>query len=301
MKLQSHVFAPCQSPADLPPLLMYLPASENDTDMAPGLPGASASPTQSLDRAMALLDAVVSHAAQGASLNVLAAATGLSKPTAHRLLTGLRNADMINYHPASRLFFPSFKLYRMGQAAGARFDIVQLARPGMARLAAATGDTVYLAMRSGDFAVCLARELGSFPIKILTLNVGDRRPLGLGSNCVVLLSALEDAECDRIIARHGEALSVHPNYDPASVRNYIKRTRSDGYALNEGLMLPEMSAIAMGIRSPDGTVSASISVAAITSRMQAPRRESIVAQLRQEIQEIEAQMSTLPTQLAQIA
>src|SRR5690606_1595522 len=135
-------------------------------------------------------------------LGVLANETELSKPTAHRLLTGLRHAGMVDYHPDNRLFYPSFKLYRMGQAAGARFDIIQLAGPSLGRIAAATGDTVYLAVRSGDYAVCVARELGAFPIKTLTLNVGDQRPLGLGSNSMVLLASLDDAECERVIARH---------------------------------------------------------------------------------------------------
>ncbi|MDS1140075.1 IclR family transcriptional regulator [Pusillimonas sp. SM2304] len=251
----------------------------------------SASPTQSLDRAMALLDAVVNHAVQGVSLSVLSTETGLSKPTAHRLLTGLRNAGMVDYHPDHRLFFPSFKLYSMGQAAGARFDVIQLAGPSLGRIASATGDTVYLAIRSGDFAVCVAREIGAFPIKTLTLNVGDQRPLGLGSNSMVLLAGLNDDECERVIARHSEELATHPNFDPASVRHYIARTRLDGYALNEGLMLPEMSAVAMGIRGPGGTIDASISVAAITSRMQLPRRDSIVTLLRREIQLIESQMA----------
>lgn len=255
------------------------------------LQSGNASPTQSLDRAMALLDAVVSHAVQGISLSTLAMATGLSKPTAHRLLTGLRNAGVVDYHPDYRLFFPAFKLYRMGQAAGARFDVIQVAGPSLIRLAQATGDTVYLAIRSGDFAVCVARELGAFPIKTLTLNVGDLRPLGLGSNSMVLLAGLDDDECERIIARHSEELASHQNFDPVSVRHYVARTRAEGHAFNEGLMMPEMSAVAMGIRGPTGTIDASISVAAITSRMQPPRRDSIVVQLRREIQLIENQMA----------
>ena len=252
-------------------------------DLAPN--GASA--TQSLDRAMELLDAVVAHAVEGVSLGTLAGCVGLSKPTAHRLLSGLRNASLVDYDAATRLFYPAFKLHRMGQAAGARFDVVQLASAGLDRLAHETGDTIYLVLRSGDFAVCAARTSGAFPIKTLTLNVGDVRPLGLGSNGVVLLAAQPDEECERIAARHIDALSAYPAFDATSLRHHIRDARTDGYALNQGLMLPEMAAVAMGIRGPGGRVDASISVAAITSRMQKPRLSSIVQLLRDEIAGIE--------------
>lgn len=261
-----------------------------ESDLA--TPSQNASPTQSLDRAMALLDVVVSRAIQGASLGELAIATGLTKATAHRLLMGLRNAGMVDYQTSARLYFPAFKLFRMGQAAGARFAIIRVAHPSLVRLAEATGDTVYLTVRNGDYVICVAREQGEFPIKILTLDIGDARPLGLGSNGIIQLAAMSDEECERVLTRNQSELAAHENFDVISVRNYVARARENGYALNEGYMLPEMAAVAVGIRDPNGAVIASISVAAITSRLQPPRRDSIVQQLRSEIQQIEHQLAS---------
>jgi DNA-binding IclR family transcriptional regulator len=255
-------------------------------------PGVST--TQSLDRALALLDVVVARAVQGISLGEAAEVAGLSKPTAHRLLTGLRNAGLVDYVTQQRRFFPAFKLLRMGQAVSARFDIVQLAAPCLQRLAQETGDTVYLQMRSGDFSVCAARYTGDFPIKMLTLDVGDLRPLGVGSNGLVMLAALPDGECARIVALHAEALNVYEAYRPESMAKLLIATRKNGYGLNQGQMLPEMSAIAMGVRSPEGEVTASVSVAAITSRLQEPRLSTVRELLRREITEIEARMARPP-------
>ena len=249
--------------------------------------GATSSPTQSLDRAMDLLDVVVGHSASGIALGALAAIVGLSKPTAHRLLNGLRNAGMIDYDSARRLFVPAFKLYSMGQAAAVRFDVIQIANASLERLAEETGDTVFLTARSGDFAVCVARTMGSFPIKTLTLDVGDVRPLGLGANGMVLLSALREEDIERNLSRHQQALRAFPKFDEASIRRYIATTRENGYGFSEGLVLPEMSALAVGIRGAGGTVDAAISVAAITSRMQQPRRNALVQQVRQEVESIE--------------
>ena len=173
------------------------PIAEADTDAA----SPQASLTQSLDRAIGLLEEVVNHAAQGAALGALAERAQLSKPTAHRLLNGLRKLGLVDYDEKSRLFFPGLKLYRMGLASAVRFDLVQLAQPSMALLAEETGDTVYLSLRAGDSALCVARQIGSFPIRTLTLEVGDYRPLGLGAGSLALLSALPEAEVEQVIAR----------------------------------------------------------------------------------------------------
>lgn len=255
-------------------------AVESDSNPSAG------SPTQSLDRAIALLEEVVERAAEGASLSHLAEATGLSKPTAHRLLSGLRNLGLVDYDKA-RLFYPGVKLYRMGLAAAVRFDIVQLAQPGMQRLAQETGDTVYLSLRSGDSALCVARQTGSFPIRTLTLEVGDYRPLGLGAGSLALLSALPDEEVEATIARNRDKLDNHPNFDAVGLRSLVRRTREQGYSLNDGLMLPEMAAVGHIVRDAASRPVAALSIATIKSRMEAGRRESIVALLAREARHLE--------------
>jgi len=252
--------------------------------------GAVGSATQSLDRAMDLLEVVVGHTASGISLGSVAAIVGLSKPTAHRLLTGLRNGGMIDYDVGERLFFPAFKLYSMGQAAATRFDVIEVAAASVDRLAEDTGDTVFLSARSGDFVVCVARRMGAFPIKTLTLEVGDVRPLGVGANGVALLAALRDDEVERNLERHKLALRAWPRFDAASIRLYVAAARKNGLAFQEGLLMPEMSSLALGIRSTGGRIDAAISLAAINSRLQEPRRSSLANMLRQEVDAIERLM-----------
>jgi DNA-binding IclR family transcriptional regulator len=256
-------------------------ALEPEAVQAPG------SPTQSLDRAIALLEEVVERASDGAVLSRLAEKTGLSKPTAHRLLSGLRNLGMVEYDERTRLFYPGVKLYRMGLASAVRFDIVQLAQPSMQRLAEETGDTVYLSLRSGDSALCVARRTGSFPIRTLTLEIGDYRPLGLGAGSLALLASLPDEEVEATIANNRDKLAAHANFDPVSLRMLVRRTRQDGYSLNEGLMLPEMAAVGCIVRDATSRPVASLSIASIKSRMGSDRRESIVMLLAREARLLE--------------
>jgi len=243
--------------------------------------------TQSLDRALALLDIVVRHARAGITLGEAAQQAGLKRPTAHRLLTGLRNAGMIDYDTRARLFSPSFRFYQMGLAAGARFDIVRIALPSLERLAQETSDTVHLSTRNGDHSICVARRIGEFPIRTLTLKVGDFRPLGLGAGSLALLAALDDEECRASIERNRADLEANPNYRPQALWLQVQQTRQQGYALNDGMMLPEMAGLAVVVREPRGQVCGALSIAAIRSRLQLPRRDEVLALMQAEARNIE--------------
>lgn len=248
---------------------------------------APVSVTQSLDRAMLLLDLVVMRARTGIDLQELVALSTLKRPTAHRLLTGLRNAGLVTYEPRSRRYLPAYKLYEMGMMAGQRFDVRLLALSGLERLAAETSDTVHLSVRQGDFSICVARQIGSYPIRTLTLEVGDARPLGLGSGSLALLAALPDDEVRASMERNRDALKDHPDFSPSLLLEHVAATRSQGYALNDGLMLPEMAGMAVAIREPYGAVCGALSIAAVRSRLQTPRRERVLELLRREARLIE--------------
>lgn len=269
------------------------PVSDADPDHA----APQASLTQSLDRAIGLLEEVVKRTEAGANLGQLAEHAELSKPTAHRLLNGLRKLGLVDYEEKTRLFFPGLKLYRMGLASAARFDLVQLAQPAMALLADETLDTIYLSMRSGDSALCVARQVGSFPIRTLTLEVGDYRPLGLGAGSLALLSALPDDELDEVMARNAEQLAPHPKFQPEALRAMVRQTREQGFSLNDGNMLPEMVALGVVVRDASGRPNAALSIATITSRMPPERRPGVVAQLQRQARALEQALGLQPLPL----
>ncbi|WP_207477886.1 AMP-binding protein [Arenibaculum pallidiluteum] len=70
--------------------------------------------TQSLERAIALLRAVAARAPDGARLVELMAAAGLSKPTAHRLLTALAREGLVRQDERSRRYHLGPELAALG-------------------------------------------------------------------------------------------------------------------------------------------------------------------------------------------
>ena len=181
----------------------------------------------------------------------------------------------------------------LGAAAANRFGIVDVARPSLARLAHRTSDTIFLSLRSGSEAICVDRQEGSYPIKALTLKVGDRRPLGVGAGSLALLAFLPDAEVNEIIAANAKQIAAYPNYSAALLRTMVEATRRQGHSLNDGHVLPEMYAVGVPVFGRNGRAVAALSIAAISGRIQGERRTNLVGWLKLEARTLEQRIHTL--------
>src|SRR5256885_14029580 len=95
----------------------------------------------------------------------------------------------------------------------------------MDRLQAETQDTCYLTLRSGFDAVCLDRREGLSPIRVLTLDVGSRRPLGVGAAGLAILLRLSDGEAESLIQAAGPRLARYNRMDMDTMRTLLTESR----------------------------------------------------------------------------
>lgn len=236
---------------------------------------------KTIGRVATVLQALAAGAAAGMRLSEVSAAAGLGKATIHRLLGAMVEVGFVEYDEASRLYRLGYGLFALG-AAARRFHIVDLARPGLTRLAAATGDTVYLSVRDGDEALCVDRCTGSYPIRTLTLDIGDRRPLGIGAGSLALLAFQPDADIARVIATGRAARRDFAGFGAEQLAQMIATTRRTGFALNDGRIVSAMMAVGVPVRDGAGRVLAALSIAAIRERVDGARRAELVAALQKE-------------------
>ena len=234
---------------------------------------------QSIERATDVLRALAAGQDSGVRLSDVAAAAKLPRSTTHRLLGALVQARLVEQDTDTGLFHLGFDLLTFAAKAAGRHGLVEMAQGALQRLAERTSDTVFLSVRSGVESICLDRREGSFPIRTLTLSVGDRRPLGVGAGSLALLAFLPDASVERIIAASAGRMAPYPAFDAASIHELVKQARRQGYAFNDGRIVPGMSAVGVPIMGPQQEPLGALSVAAIASRMQPDRRENIVASL----------------------
>lgn len=248
--------------------------------------------TQSVDRAMMLLNLVGESGPDGASLAELVAASTLEKPTVRRLLMALIRGGLVEQDDKTRRYHLGVDCYILGTLATPRHGLVDMAADAVARLAAASGDTAFVTMRRGSAAVCLHREEGAYQIRTHALTVGAQHPLGVGAGSLAMLAALPDAELDAVIAENASRLSEsYPGLEPKILRAEVATTRVRGYALNAGRIVAGSWGIGVALRWADGTVAGALSLAAIESRMQPPRDAELAALLASEAATVETRMS----------
>lgn len=247
---------------------------------------------QAIERAVQVLEAIGEANVSGLRLSDVMRTTGLGRATAHRFLKALADQELVEVDPDNGRYFLGMKLLMLSGAASNRFGLARRAAPALQRLAERTGDTIYLSLRVGDAAICLDRREGAFPIRTLTLKIGDRRPLGVGAGSMAMLAFLPDAEIGRVVSQHAADATAY-GFDEATLLGLVEATRGQGYAFNDQRIIPGMSAVGVPIHGKLGQPVAALSVAAISSRMDLPRRTNIVAWLREEAANLERDLGAL--------
>jgi len=193
---------------------------------------------QTVGRAARLLRLVTAGGADGVGLQRLAHDAGLSRSTAHRLLSALRAEGLVDQDGASSRWMPGPELFLMGSVAAARYDITDVARDVVRSLAVKTEESAFLSVRRGDETVCLVREDGAFPIRSFVLSEGVRFPLGVASAGLAILAFLPDDDVAAYLERHPELVErFGARHAPAALRARLADTRDRGYAVNPGLIV----------------------------------------------------------------
>ena len=244
--------------------------------------------TQSIERAAAMVRAIAARSRVGLRLSEVVQHSHLERSTARRILKCLIDEGFLMQEAQSHRYFLGPLVFELGLAAAPQFNLVDLCRPVLRRIAEATADTVFLVVRSGHDSVCIDRQEGSFPIKALTLEIGARRPLGAGAGGIAMLMPLPDAAVDEIVRANAVRLAAYHELIVPALQAMLARSRQLGYALNDAHITPGAVSIGWPVCNRFGSPFAAISVGAIAGRMGAERQREIAALLRAEVEALES-------------
>lgn len=129
----------------------------------------------------------------------LVAASGIARPTAHRLAVALEVHGMLRRDAEGR-FRLGPRAIALGRAATQSYPLSALASPALRALREATGESVQLYVREADRRICVASLESPHGLRTI-VETGASLPLELGSAGAVLLG-------DRAVLRRGWAESV---------------------------------------------------------------------------------------------
>ena len=219
-------------------------------------------------------------------LTDIASGSGVNKATALRLLEEMVEEGFVQRDPATKRYALGDEAITLGLAMQGRDHIRDRARPALLRLAELCGDTVLLSTRSGCEAVCIDREFGSFPIRANYLDLGMRRPLGVGAGSMALLAWLPDDEIDAVLELNRTTIAQqYPLMSLISIKEEITRSRQRGYAMLVEVVVAQMGGLGVPVFGRDGRPYAALSVAALSDRILG-RKEFLVSALQKVAHEL---------------
>ncbi len=238
--------------------------------MSGGPPG-----TQVVTRVADILRVVSQMMPDGAGTRQIATLVGLTRPTAHRLLTSLTNQGLVDRDSDSGRWMLGPEIFLMGVVAAERYDVPQLAEEHVTALARETGESAFLSARRGDETVCLLRADGSFPVRSFVLYEGRRFPLGVASAGLAILSFMPDTSVDRYLGQAGLEREYGESHSVARIRGRVADTRRLGYAVNPGLLVEGSWGLGAAVFGSGGQPSWALSLTGIEHRFGEDRRRDM--------------------------
>jgi DNA-binding IclR family transcriptional regulator len=246
--------------------------------------------TGSLPRALRLLRLLGAGDAGGLRLAELAEAAGLPRPTVHRILRLLVAEGFVAQDPARRRYRLGLPLFLLAARAGQAEGLRDIARPGLLRLTAALGETVFLLVRNGFDAVCIDRSAGPLPILTFTGDIGGRVPLGVGQGSNAILAFLPAGEQDEVIRHNLPRIREFGGMDEAGLRRELAGVRRHGFCAASGT-LPGMTGLGVPVLDAEGRAAAALSIGTTTDRLDADRRAVVASALKKEADAIGARLN----------
>jgi len=230
---------------------------------------------QSIQRAISLLWYIAKRNERGVALSRIARQSGMNVSTVHRILSVLIQEGLVTRDPDSKLYHLGFGLSLLGDAAH-QYSIRNEFRTLLEHIAKETGDTVFLLIRSGNDALCIDRVEGKFPIRTVPIDVGVRRPLGIGAGSLALIAFLPDDQFETLFsanAPHYNRKNKHITFK--DIRKLATVSRKAGYVVSKGLFHEGVTSVGIPILSRRKEVIASITVSSISQRMNQKRCQQI--------------------------
>lgn len=227
------------------------------------------------------------------TLSEVAAAAGLSRATARRMLATL---TAMKYCEADgRYFSLRPRALGLGLSYLNALPYWGYAQRALEDLRNETGESCALAVLD-ETDIVYALRLPARRILSANLGVGSRLPAHVVSLGRVLLAALPaDQRAPHLASIEFKPITPRTVTDAATLESALQRVEADGYGWVDGELDPAICGIAVPVRDHGGRVVAAISINMISGTVdEAAARDRYLVPLRRTAQDIRTQSSSTP-------
>lgn len=173
---------------------------------------------------------------------------GLPRSSVYHLLTVLTSRGFVRHLPEERRYGLGVAAYELGSAYQRQAPLQRIARRVMDRLVDDTRLNAHLAVLHGrDVLYVIEQRAPGGPH--LVSDVGVRLPASLTATGLAMLAALPAAQV-RALYPGREAFIQRAGRGPTSLlalRRELQDTRARGYALEDGLVTPDLTSVSVAV------------------------------------------------------
>jgi DNA-binding IclR family transcriptional regulator len=245
--------------------------------------------TQSIQRAVAVLRILAAARESGLGLTEISMHAALARPTTHRILSVLVAEGIVEQRALTRRYVIGEQIPLLALSRRTRDPLLEIVRPHLRDAVGEIGDTGFFTRRAGLDTVCVARQLGTYPIQVLAWDVGERRPLGVSNAGIAILSGMQTESVKGVLAKNRSRFSRYGVTTQAILRE-VAIARANGSAVRARSLTPGSGAISVPIRASGGSVHGALTITPISRRLSPRRTDEIVARLRMYAEAVESDL-----------
>ena len=222
--------------------------------------------TQSLEKAIDVLEHIAAAPSPGVTLAECASVLGFSKATTQRMLLTLTRRNLLHFDEDLRVYALGVQTARLGAEYLSRIDYRKIALPSLRALVREAGETAHLGILSGTDVVYIELVDSPQPVRFFS-KVGDLAPAHATAIGKAILSRLPQDALRQLMPEYFVGRTPHTITSRDALETDLERSRVRGYAIDDGENREGIRGFAAPIFDHTGTVCAGISIAGPTSRV----------------------------------
>jgi len=221
-----------------------------------------------VDKCFAILD-LLAQSQEPMGISDISGKLDLNKSTVFHIVHTLTDLNVLENQRDGKFIFGTH-FYILGNMAGKRSKLIQMAHPYLERINEKTKFSAFLGLRSDRNAILIDKVDSAYGIK-LSSEIGMQMPILAGAGIKAMLSQLSDEALDEILARTElKRYTPYSIVDKEAYKEEISEVRSQGIAYDREEYIEGMVAFAIPIKANSRDLQAAIWAVGLTRQVPNP-------------------------------
>jgi IclR family acetate operon transcriptional repressor len=235
-----------------------------------GKPTLDTPPIQSLDRGLAILEAVAASS-EPVPLRQLTDLIGIDRSSVFRLANTLRQRRFLANPQGSKDYILGPTAWRLSRRYG-RSVLGTFFHQYLRDLTAKVGETSHFAVREGGQVFFIDHHAPTGQVVSVAGQTGEMAPLHCTAHGKALLADFDLGDLKNLFGRAPlRAYSRNTVTSLTGLSRVLRRVRAEGYAIDDGEYMQEVRCVAAPIRDPQGEIVASVGISSPVARLDMKR------------------------------